>query len=148
MNKKAFICSYDAVITLMFIIIFLLFITYYTNTFSYSTMENYEITRNMDAALKIAITNGEIADAVQKLENGQANLAENNLRSELKKLFGSRHNEKITIKVYNPSMSLVYSIQSAYPTTATLSKDEKAITVRHLFNSGDYYGIAELQLWK
>ena len=145
--NKAFIFSYDAVVALMFIVFFLSFLTYYVNSFSYSSLKNYEITRSADTALNAMIANGKINYAVQKTIQGQSNLAENTLRTELKKLLGKKSKEKITIKVYDSSMNLIYTIQSTYPQRASLSKTKRTYSVNNLFASGDYYGIARLQVW-
>jgi len=145
--NKAFIFSYDAVISLMFIVFFLFFLTYYINTFSYSSLKNYEITRSTNTALDTLITNGKIDYATQKAIHGQTILAEVTLRGELKKIFGKKHKEKITLKIYDSSMNLIYTIQSTYPQKASLSKTKQTYSVNNLFTSGDYYGIAKLQVW-
>ena len=145
--NKAFIFSYDAVVALMFVVFFLSFLTYYVNSFSYSSLKDYEITRSADTALNTMIANGKINYAVQKTIQGQATLAEIALRNELGGLFGKKSKEKLTLKVYDSSMDLIYTIYSTYPQSASLSKTKRTYSANSLFASGDYYGIARLQVW-
>jgi len=146
-KSKAFIFSYDAVISLMFVVTFLAFLTYYIGTFSYSTMKNYEILRGLTTALDTMISNGKITQATQQEIQGNNYLAKRELRDELRRLFGKKGKHKITIEIYTQTGSLAYEIESAYPEYARESKKKNTYSVTNIFSTGDYYGIAKLQEW-
>ena len=146
---KGFIFSYDVVISMMFLVIFTTFLTYYVGSFSYSSFENYEIIRMMDSSVKTLISDGSVNLAVQREVNGQTNLAKNGLRSELRNIFGKRHSEKIIIDVYDSgTMNKVYSIESVNPNNVVEPKLQRVYSVRHVFTYEEYYGIVKLQLWE
>ena len=146
--NKAFIFSYDAMISLMLIVIFISFTTYYVGSFSYSSFEDYELMRSTDSILKTMIADGTFFSAVQSEQNGNTAQAKASLRQELRRLFGNRHKQKATVEIYDSSMNLVYSIEAYQPQNARISFNEKVIASRQLFSYDDYYGIVKLQVWK
>ena len=146
-EKKAFIFSYDAVISLLLIVTFLTFITYYTNTYSYSTMKDYETIRNMDTALNTLIASGEIQQAVQQTIIGNSIQAKANLRQSLQEIVGKKCKAKLTIEVYNSAGARIYLIEAQYPEKAHTSKKKTIYSTSNIFSTGDYYGTVKLQEW-
>jgi len=146
-EKKGFIFSYDAVISLLFIVTFLTFLVYYTNSFSYSSMKDYEVIRETTTALDTLIISGEIQNATELTIQGNQAQAESNLRKQLRSLFGKNHKEKLTIEVYDLTGNRLYLIEASYPQTAHTSKKRVTYSSMNVFSTGNYYGIAKLQVW-
>ena len=147
MNKKGFIFSYDAVVALSIVVVFIAFLTYYVNSFPYSSFQDYEVIRSTSTMLNTMIASGEVSQAVQEYEAGSHNQAEQALRNSIKSFYENKYHFKITIKAYNPSGQLVTSFSSYYPSASTLSRTKNTYSVSSIFFTGNEYGIVQLQAW-
>ncbi len=146
-TRKGFIFSYDAVVSLMFVVFFLSFLTYYVNSFSYSSMKDYETIRSMDSVLNTMIADGSMSSALHQEIQGNTAEAQQLLKQKISTLLGKKFKAKITIYAYDSSGNVVYKIESAYPSYARASKNRKAYSVNSFFSAEGYYGIASLQTW-
>ena len=147
MNKRGFIFSYDAVVALSIIVVFIAFLTYYVNSFPYSSFQNYEVIRSTSTMLGTMISKGEINKAVEEYESGNTLQAKLYLSNSLKSFFKNKYHFKITIKLYSPSGQLTNSFYSYYPSASSLSKTKNTYSVSNIFFTGNEYGIAQLQTW-
>ncbi len=147
MNKRGFIFSYDAVVALSIVVVFIAFLTYYVNSFPYSSFQNYEVIRSTSTMLDTMIASGNVEQAVEEYQAGQRVQAQQLLMNSIKSFYKNKYHFKLTIKVYDTSGHLATIFSSYYPMASSLSKTKNTYSVSNIFFTGNEYGIAQLQTW-